>query len=347
MFWHHTFIYSTSWEDYDVDRLYMHYKKSDNVLTLTGGGCNAIHVAMHGANVYCVDMNHAQNHLLELKLMCAMHSYEALWNAFGSGHECCDDALMTLSDDAQTFWKSKKHYFSPHKPLYCHGGMGLIINIVRRMNWNITLRQQQNIVDMLCNSRLLKFLCNVRIVFLKKWLLWYICGIPRKQYNLIVQHDKRTLFEYLQRILNVFVTIPIHDNHYYYLCTHGRYSKGCCPAYLREGNYDIVKSCVENVHIFTDTFINVLRQRTYTKVILMDHMDWLSNEECAQLVYVLNRSVVHKGRILLRSASLKPPYIDLLEKNGFAMSLINSHSTHTVCDKVNMYASTYIGTKRT
>ena len=323
----------------------MHYKKSDKVLTLTGGGCNAIHVAMHGATVYCVDMNPAQNHLLELKLSCAAHSYETLWNAFGDGDECNNEALNYLSEDAFAFWNSKQHYFSAKKPVYCHGGMGLLINIVRKFNWNITIRQQQDIVARLCESRILKFIFNVRIAFIKKWLLWYICGIPRKQYNLIVHHDKRTLFEYFQRILNVFVSIPIHANHYYYLCTHGHYSKGCCPAYLREDNYEVVRSTVQNIHIFTDTFINVLRKHTFTKVILMDHMDWLTDTECLQLVYVLTQSVAYNGRILLRSASLNPPYISILEQNGFSMSVINSHSTHSICDKVNMYASTYIGRK--
>ena len=344
MFWHHSFIYSTSWEDFEVDKSYMHYYHSDTVLTLTGGGCNAIHAAMSGANVHCVDFNSAQNHLLLLKLACASHSYNTLWNSFGSGDVCPpEEVFLSLPPASQTFWSNKKHYFSPTKRFYCYGGMGLLINLLRRFNWNINLQTQRQIVYRINSSRFIRFLCNFRFPLIKKSILWYICGIPRNQINLITQHDNRTLFEYLQRILNVFISIPISSNHFYFLCTHSHYTKTCCPPYLQEKNYTCVQGASQRVHTHHNTFLNALKSGLYTKVVLMDHLDWLHHDEYTAVAKALHTHVAPNGRILLRSASLKPPYISVLIDYGFSMTLINSHSTHSVCDKVNMYASTYVG----
>lgn len=46
----------------------MDINKSDTVLTLTSGGCNALNLLVHGAGkVVAVDCNPAQSSLLELK----------------------------------------------------------------------------------------------------------------------------------------------------------------------------------------------------------------------------------------------------------------------------------------
>lgn len=62
-----SFIYSISWEDYNVDKDIMDYNCEDNIITLTGGGCNALNMCLTCATVNCVDMNPAQNHLVDLK----------------------------------------------------------------------------------------------------------------------------------------------------------------------------------------------------------------------------------------------------------------------------------------
>ena len=76
----------------------------------------------------------------------------------------------------------------------------------------------------------------------------------------------------------------------------------------------------------------------------MDHIDWLNEKDVLTLCYLLDTQVLPGGRILLRSASLNPPYLRLL-KRSFSMSIVNTHKTHYVCDKINMYASTYVGIK--
>ena len=52
----------------------------------------------------------------------------------------------------------------------------------------------------------------------------------------------------------------------------------------------------------------------------MDSMDWFDPESSAasNQIRALNRALAKNGRVLLRSAGLKPWYIPLFEQEGFA-----------------------------
>ena len=174
---------------------------------------------------------------------------------------------------------------------------------------------------------------------------WYIQGVPNRQLELIIKRDGRSLQEYLSRTLDVFDSYDISDNHYYYLCQYGNYSKTTCPLYLKEDNYQTLVQNLDNITIAHGTFMRSLYLGSYTKVVLMDHMDWNTHTENEALCILLQSHITRNGKILLRSASLNPPHITLLKSYGFNMSCINSHANDHVCDKVNMYASTWIGVK--
>ena len=333
-----SFIYSTSWEDFDVDLEHMKYNNNDNVLTLTGGGCNSIHIAMQGANVVSVDMNPAQNHLLELKISCARSGYQTLWSAFGEG-SYCDISFLNLSPDATSFF-AKKCYFAPDKTIYYHGGMGIAIHALKKMQ--LTFSYLRHVVHWTLVKYVMLFLQHLRIINIA---LWYIQGVPNRQLELIIKRDGRSLQEYLSRTLDVFDSYDISDNHYYYLCQHGNYSKTTCPLYLKEDSYQTLVQNLDNITIAQGTFMRSLYLGTYTKVVLMDHMDWNTHTENEALCILLQSHITRNGKILLRSSSLNPPHITLLKSYGFNMSCINSHANDHVCDKVNMYASTWIGVK--
>ena len=60
--------YSQCWEDPDTIRAALRVTHDDDVLIVTSGGCNALAVAADGPrSVTAIDVNPAQNHLLELK----------------------------------------------------------------------------------------------------------------------------------------------------------------------------------------------------------------------------------------------------------------------------------------
>jgi len=344
---HHTFIYSTSWEDYDVDKVVMKYNEDDTILTLTSGGCNAIHEASNGAKVYSVDLNKAQNYLLELKIACIKYDYDTLWKAFGLGAECDIEKVGNyMSENAKRFWEKKHYYFNPNKTLYYRGGTGYITSVLSFFNFKFdTLFHQYISIFTFFNKPIVKFLISIGYYTkMYRFISWYCFGVPMKQLDLITNHDKRTLTDYFHCYLRVFNKYKIQENHYYKVYTEGKYSKECCPLYLKEESYELIKKNVNNITILYCSFSAALAQRKYTKVILMDHVDWLEQRQMEILCELLKTQVLPEGKILLRSASLRPRYISLLERS-FRMILVNSYETEQVCDAINMYASTWVGVK--
>ena len=97
----------------------------------------------------------------------------------------------------------------------------------------------------------------------------------------------------------------------------------------------------------------------------MDSMDWFdASTEAANIqAGALNRVLKHGGRVLFRSAALRPWYVDIFEDNGFASQCVAKRTPGSCIDRcvfsglltcmhicadpsrVNMYASTWVCTK--
>lgn len=79
----------------------------------------------------------------------------------------------------------------------------------------------------------------------------------------------------------------------------------------------------------------------------MDSMDWFDpqSDEALSQIHALNRSLKLGGRVMLRSAGLKPWYIPVFEAYGFTARRVGARLPGTCIDRVNMYASTWIMTK--
>lgn len=79
----------------------------------------------------------------------------------------------------------------------------------------------------------------------------------------------------------------------------------------------------------------------------MDSMDWFdpSTNAASTQICALNRALKLKGRVLLRSAGLKPWYVAVFEEHGFSTKRVAARLPGMCVDRVNMYASTWIMTK--
>jgi betaine lipid synthase len=88
-----------------------------------------------------------------------------------------------------------------------------------------------------------------------------------------------------------------------------------------------------------------MRASSLTIAVIMDSMDWFSpcdQPTAATQVRALNRALVPGGRVLLRSAALKPWYLTLFEELGFKTSIATQRRPGTYTDMVNMYASCWL-----
>jgi len=100
----------------------------------------------------------------------------------------------------------------------------------------------------------------------------------------------------------------------------------------------------ERLLIRTTAFVEELRKRMYTKVILMDHVDWLEQPDIDTLCAALKDQVKPGGRVIWRSASRSPKYAKCIEEAGFDVVRITTSEKYM--DRVNMYASFYVGIRQ-
>ena len=370
-----TFLYTQSWEDPDADEPHLRVGSEDVCLTLTSGGCNSLKLCLDGAKaVYSVDCNPAQNALLELKQVAIRRlDYEDFWLMFGEGkHPDIEnifekDLAPFLSQKSLSFWKSRMYYFKDS--LYYHGGMG---KVVWGMQLAVRLFGIQGSVDKIINASsleeqrsifnniwivkllrsapapLLSIISDVIAVLLfNRITLWFGAGVPLKQYQLI-KKDGIHMSNYAARTFDGVAqnSLISKDNYFYYNCLTGRFARDNCPEYLtKEGFMKLKNGAVDNLHIVNDFFLPTLQARKYTRVILMDHVDWLDNKTAKTVAKTLSEQVDIGGRIIWRSAALSPPYAKFIESEGFEVQCLQP-ADQGYMDKVNMYSSFYIATRK-
>lgn len=274
-----SYIYAFAWEDARVDQRLLRLTADDAVLAITSGGDNLLSYLVDAAphRIHAVDVNPAQNHLLELKLACfaAPLPHADIWRLFGDGrHPHFRPLLLTqlsphLSSHAFQFWLDRTHVFAPAARgggLYETGQSGIALRAtkwlfrafgaaahVRRMCAATTLNQQKEI-----------WRDKVRPIILSRWLsaavianerfLWKALGVPAAQRNLILadyhERQKRggggsgggsgnAMWEYVVNTLDPVVESSLlgSDNYFYLLCLLRHYTPQSHPAYLSPASY--------------------------------------------------------------------------------------------------------------
>jgi betaine lipid synthase len=83
-----------------------------------------------------------------------------------------------------------------------------------------------------------------------------------------------------------------------------------------------------------------------TKVVLMDHLDWFSPEDCETEIRKVYKKMKVGGLVFWRSAGKSPWYNDLFVKCGFSVRVQVRDGDSMFIDRVNMYASSWQGEKK-
>lgn len=369
-----TFLYTQSWEDPEPDMKVMHINGNDTVLTLTSGGCNGLNLLLHGAgHVVSVDCNPAQSSLLELKATAIQQlEFEDVWQLFGEGKHANIERLFEtrlapfLSQKAFSFWSTRLWYFK--EGLYYQGGMGKLCWVLQclavllglsgtanRLANTQSLQEQRKIWDSMAlvyfvkhGPRLLVWLFSklLAVLLFNRFVLWFGGGVPAKQYALI-RKDGIPIEEYLGRTVDGIAENShlCKQNYFYYNCITGHFKRDNCPSYLREENFNRLKDgLINRLTISTCFFLDELRARKYSKVILMDHVDWLDAKTVQELANTLAQQVLPGGIVIWRSASLSPPYSKAIADAGFTVTCLQ-RASEGYMDRVNMYSSFYMAVR--
>lgn len=209
------YIYSFTWEDARVDSRLLKITSDDVILALTSAGDNILSYALERPKrIHAVDLNPAQNHLLELKVAAFRGlDYQNFWKMFGEGkHDdfhklLVEDLSPHLSSHAFDFWlhAGPSTFDSRGKGLYFTGGsrhalkliswLGSLLGIRKDMDKlgeAQTLAEQREIWTKRVRKVLLSQLLAYFVVGSERFL-WKALGVPGEQRAMIEEDFKLQL----------------------------------------------------------------------------------------------------------------------------------------------------------
>jgi len=370
-------VYNTCWEDPRLDRKAMNIGSQDRVMVITSAGCNALDYLLTGpAEVFAVDMNPRQNALLELKTA-AIRSldYGDFFKMFGEGYLAGIDKIYPqklrdgLNPWSQKYWDKYISFFNnPRRSFYFRGTSG---GFARAINFYVNkwARIRPQINDLLAAKSLAEQQQLYAQVHKKIWTpamrlamardtTMSMLGVPKAQRMQIDKQYPGGILKFIEDSLEaVFAKLPIHDNYFWRVYINGKYTSECCPEYLREENYQRLRNgLLDRLFIHTDSVQGFLEKvdRPITRLVLLDHMDWLSDRFFPLLESewqaIINRAGPNT-RILWRSGGLRTEFLDKVQVriNGQHRELPEILKYHEQLaaelhplDRVHTYGSFYI-----
>jgi S-adenosylmethionine-diacylglycerol 3-amino-3-carboxypropyl transferase len=360
-------VYNTCWEDPRLDRKMLQLDEDSNVVMLTSAGCNALDYLLDApSQVHCVDVNPAQNSLLNLKKALFQHgNYSLLWDFFGEGQKAGADVLYQrnlrwlLPPADQRYWDDHISYFTASptgSSFYYKGTSGKVAMMFRN---RIQRKGLKHNVTQLLNAQSIKeqvyYFDEVEPLIwngFHKWLIgnnatMSMLGVPAVQRNMIEQEYDGILDFIRQSLRRVFTELSIQNNYFWRVYLTGSYTRDCCPNYLRKNYFSLLQKRVANIQTHTASLVQFLKQHpgTYSHFILLDHQDWMADAKPKKLAeewqYILDNAATGT-RILFRSASPSASFLPSFVKERLFFNDDLTSALHPQ-DRVGTYESTHLG----
>lgn len=335
-------VYNTCWEDPRLDRVALEFGPEDNVLVITSAGCNALDYVLAGPNhVNAVDMNPRQNALLDLKISGIRNlEFDDFFKMFGEGRlpgakQVYQQKLRaSLPTWSQSFWDKKIKWFdNRRKSFYYRGTSGAIARMVRiYMDRVIRIRPQ---LESLLNAKSIeeqkeiyetqlreKFWSGLMKFTMNRDTTMSMLGVPKAQRKQIETQYSGGLVKFIQDCMeSVFARLPMKDNYFWRVYMNGSYTRDCCPEYLKQDNFQKLKDgLIDRVSTHTDSVQGFLEKYDgqISRYILLDHMDWLSDQFFPLLESewqaIVDRAAPN-ARLIWRSGGLRTDFIDEVQVN--------------------------------
>ena len=359
-------IYNASWEDPRIDRQLMGIESNSKIVVLTSAGCNVLDYLLDSpAEIHAIDVNPRQNALLKLKLALIQRGhYEDLFAMFGNGsHEQLSDLYKELkpflSAEEQRFWNKKIYYFdanSKKNSFYYYGTSGLLAWIITRyLSRN---KQLQTELFSLFDANSLQEQKNIyeRIepMLWGKFMSWLIrqpfvltlAGVPRPQIQLINDQYPNGVYGFVSdKLRHVFTEILANDNYFWRVYITGSYSAHCCPNYLKQENFQVLRNNYQKVHTHNNTISGFLRENPgyYSHFVLLDHQDWLARHDPIALEeewQLILQNSQPGSRILMRSAAPEINFLPDFVTQSLRFFPEQTDTLH-LQDRVGTYGSLY------
>jgi S-adenosylmethionine-diacylglycerol 3-amino-3-carboxypropyl transferase len=367
-------VYNTCWEDPAVDRRALGLTGDDVVLVITSAGCNALDYALLAPRrIHAVDANPRQTALLELKLAAVRAlEFEDFFRLFGEGFHPRVQALYErglrggLSPFAREYWDRNHTWFASRRgSFYFHGLSGLVA-----CGFRAYLAARPVLAACIAALFGAGSLDEQRAIYagsvaplmwgpgmrwaLSRQLTLSLLGVPRPQRREIEAQHAGGVAAYVRDSLEyVLCQLPLATNYFWRLYLNGRYTRSCCPEYLKPHNFARLKAgLADSIVPHTATVTQFLRgsPEPISKFILLDHMDWMASHDPQALAEEWREIFAHAtpaARLIFRSAHRRPRYlqavtiggVSLLERLTFHERIAEELSRE---DRVHTYAGFHI-----
>ena len=254
--------YSAANEDSSSELSALKLTNTDKVVCITGSGARPLDLlAADPQTIFSVDFNHAQNHLLNLKIAAFQSlEYDEFARFIGlntAARPSCvfEKVLENLDSDSHAFWDQNQKLIE-RGLLYCGTWERLLCWISK----GTVLRRRH--VDGLLNASDLE---AQKAYWQKHWSGFFFKTFLRVAFNRflwtsIIREPGAKLIPkdldaaaYLYRCIEKMAHHSLlRENPYANLLFHGRYKSGCqLPYHLQEENFSTIKSRVSSIKVVT------------------------------------------------------------------------------------------------
>lgn len=296
--------YSQVWEDDRLLQKGLGIGPDDDVLSITGAGCNVLALLLQGPrSVTAVDLNPAQNALLQLKvagIRCLTHPEFAVLLGVREGLDRCElyrQIRSALPPETRTFWDQHTDEINTGV-IHC----GRLERYIRAFQTEhlVKIHPQETISTLLNQDNLnaqSRFFAEAFFTpAFQKIFSWYFGqemmaknGRDRSQFRFVTQTDIGSAF--LNRFTFACTSLPLRTNFYVEFFLTSRYrdlNNG--PTYLRPGNFERLRTLFDRLTVVTKDLGHYVRsqpKRTFNKANLSDLFEYLSIQESERLLRTL------------------------------------------------------------
>jgi S-adenosylmethionine-diacylglycerol 3-amino-3-carboxypropyl transferase len=287
-------LYAQCWEDPEMDRIAFKIQPDDIVFSITSGGCNAMAFLIDDPEkVICLDMNRYQNFLLSLKINAFKTlTYAETLEFFGvqpstRRWELYEKIKPALPEEEQFYWSNKKADIN-RGIIHC-GRYERYMHLLKRI-FRILIGGK--VINDLFNSSGAE---ERKIIFDKKWNIfrWRLfCRLFLSRPFASMLFDK-AFYKYLEpsfsfekyyrsAVRRAVTELPVKENYFLAYILLGNYYKRNLPAYLKEENYDFIRTRVDRIIQVTSgcmEYFKTLPAGTISKFNFTNIFEWMSMEE--------------------------------------------------------------------
>ncbi len=255
-------IFTHNWEDPAIDEKVLKIKEGDTVFTITSGGCNSLgFLRFSPSTIYCVDINPAQNYLMELKKAAFKElDYATCCNFLGlnlckNRKEIFHSIKKELSKEALSFWNERLNLIS--NGIIMNGRYENFVKIAARLLGLLqgkkkvktffslsSVEEQKEFYDKHWDNRRWRWI--FKTMFNKKKLAKK--GLVSDYFHF---DDGATSFSesFYKRASHVMKDVPVQTNYFIALYFLGHYlNNDNVPEYLQEKNFSIIKNNIDKIH---------------------------------------------------------------------------------------------------